>query len=66
MSLIVSEFRQDLLSIGIGTTSEGGSFVMTAYKDTSLTIYDLKGDILSNINTNFGQNNYATVSPCGR
>lgn len=60
------DIKQDLLSIGIGTTSEGGSYVMTSYKDTSMTVYDLKGEILNNINTNFGQNNYAVVSPCGR
>lgn len=44
----------------------GGSFVMTAYKDTSIIIRDLKGEVLHSINTNQGNNMCALVSPCGR
>ncbi|CAK8697976.1 transducin beta-like protein 2 [Clavelina lepadiformis] len=56
----------DLLNIGVGASSSGGSFVMTAYKDTTILIRNLKGHILATINTNQGNNNYACVSPCGR
>uniref|UniRef100_H2YEE4 Uncharacterized protein n=1 Tax=Ciona savignyi TaxID=51511 RepID=H2YEE4_CIOSA len=57
--------QADLLNIG-GATSSGGSFVMTAYKNTTIMVRNLKGDILHTINTNQGNNNYAAVSPCGR
>jgi len=46
--------------------SSGGSFVMTAYDDTTINIRDLKGEVLHTINTNQGNNLHAAVSPCGR
>ncbi|XP_039267614.2 transducin beta-like protein 2 [Styela clava] len=60
------DFKQELLNIGVGATSSGGSFVMTAYKDTTIIVRDIKGEVLNTINTNLGTNNYACVSPCGR
>jgi len=56
----------NLLNIGVGSSANGGSFVMTAYQDTTIIIRDLKGEILHTINTNQGNNNCAIVSPCGR
>ena len=39
---------------------------MSASTDTSVLIWDLKGEILSSINTNQIINSYAAISPCGR
>nr|XP_002121074.1 transducin beta-like protein 2 [Ciona intestinalis] len=58
--------QAELLNIGVGATSSGGSYVMTAYKNTTIMVRNLKGDILHTINTNQGNNNHAAVSPCGR
>ena len=58
--------RENLLNVGVGTTSSGGSFVLTAYDGTTILIRDLKGEVLHTINTNQGNNHYAAVSPCGR
>lgn len=55
-----------LLNIGVGTSSSGGSFVMSAYQDTTVIVHDLKGNVLHQINTNLSNNNWAQVSPCGR
>jgi len=55
-----------LLNIGVGTSSSGGSFVMSAYQDTCVIVHDLKGNPLHQINTNLSNNNWAQVSPCGR
>ena len=46
--------------------ASGGSFVMTAYADTTVNVRDLKGNVLHTLNTNQGNNLYAAVSPCGR
>lgn len=43
-----------------------GKFIMSASTDTSIHIWDLKGDILASINTNQMTNSYAAISPCGR
>nr|CAB3266855.1 transducin beta-like protein 2 [Phallusia mammillata] len=58
--------QADLMSIGVGSSASGGSFVMTAYRDTTIHVRNLKGDILNTINSNLGNNNFASVSPCGR
>ncbi|XP_038058199.1 transducin beta-like protein 2 [Patiria miniata] len=55
----------DIINIGLGSHAHG-SFVMTAYKDTTIHIWDVKGDILQTIDTHHMSNNYAAVSPCGR
>lgn len=39
---------------------------MSASTDTSILIWDLKGEILASINTNQIINSFAAVSPCGR
>ncbi|KAM3838062.1 transducin beta-like protein 2, partial [Diretmus argenteus] len=41
-------------------------FIMSASTDTSIVIWDLKGDVLASINTNQITNSYAAISPCGR
>lgn len=43
-----------------------GKFIMSASNDTTILIWDLKGEVLTTINTNQMNNAYATVSPCGR
>lgn len=48
------------------TFSSAGKFIMSASTDTSILIWDLKGEILSSINTNQIINSYAAISPCGR
>ncbi|XP_005986922.1 transducin beta-like protein 2 [Latimeria chalumnae] len=55
--------KATIISIGIAET---GKFIMTASSDTTILIWDLKGELLVTINTNQMNNAYATVSPCGR
>lgn len=43
-----------------------GKFIMSASTDTSIHIWDLKGEVLASINTNQITNSYAAISPCGR
>ncbi|KAM8834725.1 transducin beta-like protein 2 [Synchiropus picturatus] len=46
--------------------AETGKFIMSASADTSIHIWDLKGETLASINTNQMSNSFAAVSPCGR
>ncbi|KAB5543183.1 hypothetical protein PHYPO_G00076250 [Pangasianodon hypophthalmus] len=46
--------------------ADTGKFIMTASVDTSIIIWDLKGEALASINTNQMTNSHAAVSPCGR
>ncbi|XP_056140827.1 transducin beta-like protein 2 isoform X1 [Lampris incognitus] len=55
--------KASILNIGIAET---GKFIMSASTDTSIHIWDLKGEILASINTNQMTNSYAAISPCGR
>ncbi|KAI9531930.1 Transducin beta-like protein 2 [Dissostichus eleginoides] len=55
--------KAPILNIGIAET---GKFIMSAYTDTTIHIWDLKGEILASLNTNQMTNSYAAVSPCGR
>ncbi|XP_022109650.1 transducin beta-like protein 2 [Acanthaster planci] len=55
----------DIINIGLGSHAHG-SFVMTAYKDTTIHIWDVRGEVLQTIDTHHMSNNYAAVSPCGR
>ncbi|XP_067393847.1 transducin beta-like protein 2 [Emydura macquarii macquarii] len=55
--------KAPIINIGIAET---GKFIMTASSDTTILIWDLKGDVLANINTNQMNNAFAAVSPCGR
>ncbi|KAG9263202.1 transducin beta-like protein 2 [Astyanax mexicanus] len=52
-----------IINIGIAAT---GKFIMTASEDTTILIWDLKGEVLASINTNQMTNSYTAVSPCGR
>ncbi|OCT91143.1 transducin beta-like protein 2 isoform X1 [Xenopus laevis] len=55
--------KAPIINIGIAET---GKFIMTASSDTTILIWDLKGEVLASINTNQMNNAYAAVSPCGR
>ncbi|XP_041052693.1 transducin beta-like protein 2 isoform X2 [Carcharodon carcharias] len=55
--------KAPIMNIGIAET---GKFIMSASNDTTILIWDLKGEVLATINTNQMNNAYATVSPCGR
>uniref|UniRef100_A0A3B4B0B2 Uncharacterized protein n=1 Tax=Periophthalmus magnuspinnatus TaxID=409849 RepID=A0A3B4B0B2_9GOBI len=55
--------KASIINIGIAET---GKFIMSASADTTIHIWDLKGDILATLNTNQVTNSYAAVSPCGR
>ncbi|XP_072303096.1 transducin beta-like protein 2 [Eucyclogobius newberryi] len=55
--------KASIINIGIAET---GKFIMSASTDTTIHIWDLRGDILASLNTNQVTNSYATVSPCGR
>lgn len=55
--------KANILNIGIAET---GKFIMSASTDTTMLIWDLKGEVLASINTNQMTNSYAAVSPCGR
>ncbi|XP_015239085.1 PREDICTED: transducin beta-like protein 2 [Cyprinodon variegatus] len=52
-----------IVNIGIAET---GKFIMSASTDTTILIWDLKGELLASINTNQMTNSYAAISPCGR
>ncbi|XP_030009706.1 transducin beta-like protein 2 [Sphaeramia orbicularis] len=55
--------KASILNIGIAET---GKFIMSASTDTTIHIWDLKGELLATINTNQMTNSYAMISPCGR
>uniref|UniRef100_A0A1A7Z2N7 Transducin (Beta)-like 2 n=1 Tax=Iconisemion striatum TaxID=60296 RepID=A0A1A7Z2N7_9TELE len=55
--------KASIINIGIAET---GKFIMSASTDTTIHIWDLKGELLASINTNQMTNSYAAVSPCGR
>lgn len=46
--------------------SSNGKFIMTSGTGTTITIWDLKGDILANIDSRQMNNSHVAVSPCGR
>eukprot|EP00076_Gallus_gallus_P027914 XP_015151387.1 transducin beta-like protein 2 [Gallus gallus] len=55
--------KAPVINIGVAET---GKFIMTASSDTTILIWNLKGEVLASINTNQMNNAYAAVSPCGR
>ncbi|XP_028662773.1 transducin beta-like protein 2 [Erpetoichthys calabaricus] len=55
--------KASVINIGIADT---GKFIMTASNDTTILIWNLKGEVMASINTNQMTNAYATISPCGR
>ena len=61
--LQTTKYEKEIINIGI---SLSGRFIMTAYTDTTINVWDIKGELLSSINANNMANSYAAVSPCGR
>lgn len=59
----MQKHKGSILNIGIAET---GKFIMSASSDTSIHIWDLKGEVLASINTNQMTNSHAAISPCGR
>ncbi|XP_066491761.1 transducin beta-like protein 2 [Tiliqua scincoides] len=57
------QHKAPVINIGVADT---GKFIMTASSDTTILIWDLKGEVLASINTNQMNNAFAAVSPCGR
>ncbi|KAL2094640.1 hypothetical protein ACEWY4_009359 [Coilia grayii] len=57
--------RHKAIVINIGI-AETGKFIMSASSDTTILVWDLKGEVLASINTNQMTNSYAAISPCGR
>lgn len=55
--------KAPIVNIGIADT---GKFIMTASSDTTILIWNLKGQVLSTINTNQMNNTHAVISPCSR
>uniref|UniRef100_A0ABI8A5C3 Transducin beta like 2 n=1 Tax=Felis catus TaxID=9685 RepID=A0ABI8A5C3_FELCA len=55
--------KAPVINIGIADT---GKFIMTASSDTTILIWNLKGHVLSTINTNQMNNTHAAISPCSR
>lgn len=55
--------KTDLINIGISCNAK---FIMSCSSDTSINIWDLKGEKLSSIDTKMMNNSFAAVSPCGR
>ncbi|KAG8122868.1 hypothetical protein E2320_018329 [Naja naja] len=57
------QHKAPVINIGVADT---GKYIMSASSDTTILIWDMKGEILASINTNQMNNTFATVSPCGR
>ncbi|XP_023232960.1 transducin beta-like protein 2 isoform X2 [Centruroides sculpturatus] len=55
--------KSDIINIGIACT---GQYMMSCSKDTTIIIWDLKGEVLATIDTLHINNYYACVSYCGR
>lgn len=55
--------KADIINIGIASN---GKFIMSCSGDTTMVVWSIKGEVLSEINTNHMNNTYAAVSPCGR
>ncbi|CAG5117125.1 unnamed protein product [Candidula unifasciata] len=53
----------DIIGVGI---SSSGRFIMTCHSDTTILIWDLKGEVLATIDTHQMSNSCGKVSPCGR
>lgn len=57
--------RQSVEIINIGIASNG-KFIMTCHRDTTVKIWDIKGELLHTIDTHQMNNSHGIVSPCGR
>lgn len=58
-----SKHKVDIIGVGI---SSSGKWIMTCSGDTTILIWDLKGEILATIDTHQVNNSQGKVSPCGR
>ncbi|XP_066264397.1 transducin beta-like protein 2 isoform X2 [Branchiostoma lanceolatum] len=69
VSALEQDFPQksikDIIGLGI---SSNGKFMMTAFADTSIYVWNTKpgGEVLATIDTHQMENYHAAVSPCGR
>lgn len=57
--------KQSVEIINIGIASNG-KFIMTCHRDTTVKIWDIKGELLHVIDTHQMNNTHGLVSPCGR
>lgn len=55
--------KTDIINIGIACT---GNYIMSCSKDTTIIIWDLKGEVLATLDTLHMNNYYACISFCGR
>ncbi|XP_059140998.1 transducin beta-like protein 2 [Physella acuta] len=55
--------KTDIIGVGIASS---GKFIMTCSGDTTIIIWDLKGEVLATIDTHQMSNSCGKVSPCGR
>jgi len=55
--------ERDIIGLGI---SSSGKFIMTCSGDTTIMVWDLKGDVLATVDTHQMNNSCGKVSPCGR
>ncbi|CAL1531957.1 unnamed protein product [Lymnaea stagnalis] len=55
--------KTDIIGVGIASS---GRFIMSCSGDTTIIIWDLKGEVLSTIDTRQMSNSCGKVSPCGR
>ncbi|CAL1268086.1 unnamed protein product [Larinioides sclopetarius] len=58
-----STHKADIINIGIACN---GHFIMSCSSDTTIVVWDLKGQVLATVDTLHINNYYACVSPCGR
>ncbi|GFR97148.1 transducin beta-like protein 2 [Elysia marginata] len=58
-----SKHKLDIIGVGI---SSSGKWIMTCSSDTTILIWDLKGEVLATIDTHQVNNSCGKVSPCGR
>jgi WD40 repeat protein len=55
--------ESNIIAIGIACT---GRFIMSAEVNNKIVIFDIRGEVLSIVETHQGHLNYAAISPCGR
>ncbi|XP_028396746.1 transducin beta-like protein 2 isoform X4 [Dendronephthya gigantea] len=57
------QHKADIINVGVSAT---GKFIMSCSNDTTIVIWNLKGEVLETLNTNQVNNSFACISPCGR
>ncbi|XP_064459196.1 transducin beta-like protein 2 isoform X2 [Ornithodoros turicata] len=57
------QHKAEILNIGIACN---GHFIMSISGDTTLCVWNLKGEVLATLDTRQMTNHYGCVSPCGR